>query len=437
MRKRSYPVIDLFAGPGGLGEGFSSVQRSRVPRFKSLVAIEQDEYAHKTLHLRHFIREFPSGRIPEEYYSYLAGELTRDELQAIFPEQWRAAEGSALKLSLGNENHDFVKKLVTKRLRGHKKWVLVGGPPCQAYSLVGRSRRANDPEFENDNKHFLYREYLKIIIDHQPPVFVMENVKGLLSAKVAGMPVIEKILTDLARPKAAISNRRNGLRYRLFSLSEKGEYSEGASRTSFIVRAENHGVPQARHRMFILGIRSDINIEPESLKKQVSNSVEEIIGDLPPIRSGVSKEEDSFDSWSGIVSGVRDRRWFKDAFKYRSIAGKKHLPTSRYSDVPTSPNAMNNWFTDKRLRAITGHEARSHMRLDLQRYLFSALYAKASGASPRLADFPRELLPKHRNVKAGTAGKNVLRPLPSAVVRSCLHDGDVSHFKRRPLFYPL
>ncbi len=221
MSNPYYPVIDLFAGPGGLGEGFSCVRK--VPGFKSIVAIERDEYAHKTLHLRHFIREFGGDQIPEQYYSYLAGKLTRDDLRAAFPKQWSSAEESAPRLSLGRKNHDSVKGLVSTRLQGHKKWVLVGGPPCQAYSLVGRSRRANDPDFEEDEKHLLYREYLKIIADHKPPVFVMENVKGLLSAKVNGTPVIKKILDGLANPEAAPSRCKNGLSYRLFSLTERGE----------------------------------------------------------------------------------------------------------------------------------------------------------------------------------------------------------------------
>lgn len=409
MSAPHYPVIDLFAGPGGLGEGFSCVGDGKVPRFKSLAAIERDEYAHKTLHLRHFLREFDDGQIPSEYYAYLAGDLTREELESAFPEEWQSANESALRISLGEESHDFVKKLVSERLRGHKKWALVGGPPCQAYSLVGRSRRANDPDFEKDEKHFLYREYLKIITDHQPPVFVMENVKGLLSAKVDGKPVIDRILGDLANPKAATSDCENGLSYRLFSLTERGELTEGASPGSFIVRAEEYGVPQARHRMFILGIRSDLSIEPEILQKQKSPSVEDVIGDLPAIRSGISKEPDSFNAWLETISEVWGHDWFKGAFDDESVArfaaGANLMPASRFSTECTRPHVMSDWFCDGNLQCITGHDARSHMRSDLQRYLFSALYAQKTGVSPKLNDFPDELLPNHRNVEAGKAGK--------------------------------
>lgn len=167
-----------------------------------------------------------------------------------------------------------------------------GGPPCQAYSLAGRSRRANDSEFEQDEKHFLYKEYLKIIIDHHPPVFVMENVKGLLSAKIEGESVLQKILRDLSKPKAAVEKNDNGLSYHLYSLAEKGVFQEDADPSAFIVKAEEYGVPQACHRMFILGIRSDLKIEPEILQKETAPSVKDVIGTLPKIRSGISKGTD-------------------------------------------------------------------------------------------------------------------------------------------------
>ena len=144
---------------------------------------------------------------------------------------------------------------------------MIGGPPCQAYSVVGRSRMMGNPDFEADERHFLYREYLKIIIDHMPPVFVMENVKGLLSAQVNGEPMIDKIVNDLSSPVRAIKGSNNGLNYRLYSLSCSGGIKDDIDLRRFIVEAEKYGVPQARHRMFILGIRSDINIRPSILKE--------------------------------------------------------------------------------------------------------------------------------------------------------------------------
>lgn len=400
-----YPVVDLFAGPGGLGEGFASVRRGRKRVFKSLVSIEQDAYAHRTLHLRHFLREFEEGNAPQAYYDYLAGLFTREELKEKYGQQWVAAEQSAWHVSLGKENHDAVRKGLNSKLKGSKKWVLVGGPPCQAYSLVGRSRRANDPDFEKDEKHFLYKEYLRIIIDHKPPVFVMENVKGLLSSRVDGKPVIEKILADLSRPKKAISGRNNGLHYRLYSLTETGELGEQASPRSFLVRAEDYGVPQARHRMFIVGVRSDLKVSPKILAKKQAPSVFDVISDLPRIRSGISKEPDSFAKWSGVISSARSEPWFQKNFNPRDLPGKLRLAKERFSTTPTRPKQMAEWFSDANQSFLSGHDARAHMRSDLHRYLFAALYAQSWESSPKLGDFPRKLLPKHKNVEAGKAGK--------------------------------
>ena len=183
----NFPVVDLFAGPGGLGEGFTTLKNHDGSRaFDSVASIERDEFAHQTLHLRHFVRAFPEGQLPKEYYEYLPGNLTKKSLYQSFPIQKNHADQSALKISLGDEDADTVHQRISDRLKGAKLWALVGGPTCQAYSLVGRSRMKNDPSFAEDKRHFLYKEYLSIIAKHSPPVFVMENVKGLLSSKVGG-----------------------------------------------------------------------------------------------------------------------------------------------------------------------------------------------------------------------------------------------------------
>lgn len=261
MRKSAYPLVDVFAGPGGLGEGFSSLSRGKSDScFRSAVSIEQDEFAHKTLLLRHFLKAFKGKELPDDYYRYLRGDITVDELYELHPKEKKHADRSAIRISLGSENHNHVRRLITDRLKKIKKWALVGGPPCQAYSLVGRSRMMGDPEFEKDERHFLYREYLRIIIDHAPPVFVMENVKGLLSARVKGELVINRIISDLTAPKDALGMSSNGLGYKLYSLSEDELPGMEVDPRLFLVRAEQYGVPQARHRMFIVGIRKDIDV---------------------------------------------------------------------------------------------------------------------------------------------------------------------------------
>ena len=175
----TYPIVDLFAGPGGLGEGFAGVTGlDGKLRFRSAASIEDNQFAYKTLLLRHFFRAFPPGEAPASYYRYLGGGIDAEELFRAHPKQLSGAEKSALEISLGSENHEKVRKIIDDRLAGQRKWVLMGGPPCQAYSMAGRSRMTGKKNFDKDERHFLYKEYLKIIIDHRPPVFVMENVKG-------------------------------------------------------------------------------------------------------------------------------------------------------------------------------------------------------------------------------------------------------------------
>ena len=135
---------------------------------------------------------FRTSSSPTTTIATFAGDIGRDELYRNHREEFLEAKKSALKISLGPNSHAEVKRIISGKLKGQQKWALVGGPPCQAYSIVGRSRMMGDPDFEEDERHTLYLEYLKIIIDHQPPVFVMENVKGMLSARINGKPAITR-----------------------------------------------------------------------------------------------------------------------------------------------------------------------------------------------------------------------------------------------------
>lgn len=419
-RKAAYPLVDVFAGPGGLGEGFLSLRRGEKDAcFNSAVSIEQDEIAHRTLFLRHFLRSFSGSELPEDYYRYLSQEIALDELYELHPKQKLHAKQSAIRISLGPDNHERVRNLISKRLRAKKKWALVGGPPCQAYSLVGRSRMMGDPEFEDDERHFLYREYLRIIIDHAPPVFVMENVKGLLSARAKGELVINRIIADLTSPKDALGMSSNGLGYKLYSLSEDEVPGIEADPRMFLVRAEEYGVPQARHRMFIVGIRNDIEVSPGRLRPQKPPTLKQTIGSLPKIRSGISKGEDSYEKWRSEIEGLdpaavrkelNGHRYASDLIELISIDLAQPLrslmkSSSRYPARPRHRHDVLNSIYDPNLRVLDGHESRSHMPSDLRRYAFAASFASVTGKSPKLVDFPQSLLPDHANVDEGRAGK--------------------------------
>lgn len=420
QRFPAYKVVDLFAGPGGLGEGFaSSVDEKGCSRFTSVVSIERDEFSHQTLLLRHFIRQFPEGEVPDDYYAFLAGDISRDQLYRRYPAAHRHAASSALQISLGSESHGQVQEIIRERIGGSRRWALVGGPPCQAYSLVGRSRMMGRSDFEKDERHTLYLEYLRIIADHRPPVFVMENVKGLLSATIEGKSAIARIVRDLSRPNTAIPDAPSDLTYRLYSLAEEDMANEEVDPRLFVVRAEEYGIPQARHRMFIVGIRSDLNVRPGVLKKMAAPTVQETIGSLPSIRSGLSKEKDSATAWLSelrAISSMNVRRQLNGAtyagevaraLDFRNLIEVKSpraVSSARYPMRRPAHDVLRSLY-DERLSVLTAHEARSHMASDLRRYLYAATFAQKTGRSPKLADFPESLLPEHRNVELGRSGK--------------------------------
>lgn len=419
-RSPPYPVVDLFAGPGGLGEGFASSTDSRMQRrFRSVVSIERDTASHQTLKLRHFFRYFSTDEAPDDYYDFLAGHITQAELYTRHPAAHAHAARSALRISLGADKHAEVREIIRDRLAGRKRWVLVGGPPCQAYSLVGRSRMKGDPRFGSDEKHTLYLEYLRIIADHRPPIFVMENVKGLLSATINGKSTINRIVRDLQRPATAIPGAPAGLTYGLYSLTEEGAAEGEVDPRLFLVRAEDHGIPQARHRMFIVGIRSDLTVRPSILRKMTAPTVRDTINSLPAIRSGLSKEKDSQNAWLSAIrriSSMNIRGHLNGATYAGPVARElrfKKLVELRSPRSTSSDRYVMRWpkhevlrsLYDERLTVLTAHEARSHMASDLRRYLYAATFAQETGRSPKLADFPANLLPDHQNVEEGRSGK--------------------------------
>jgi len=414
---KAIPCIDLFAGPGGLGEGFSSLTNIRQKSiFQIVLSIEKDPHAYQTLLLRSFFRQFQRGRVPVEYYEYLAGKVSRQDLFSSYPMQAKAAGREAWLAELGSEEtpDSLVDERITEALSERKDWLLIGGPPCQAYSLVGRSRmRGEDAEkHETDHRHFLYREYLRILAVHRPPVFIMENVKGLLSATVKKERTFQRIRADLAHPAAALDekSKEDRLEYRLVSMvNPAGNLLGEFEPEDFVVRTEKFGIPQARHRIIILGIRSDIQKISRALTPSEAPNIDDVIRDLPRLRSGLSKQEDSSEAWREAVKGIVDEKWFSngcitDDMRQALIVaanriranlnrGDEYFPSSR------RPSHYPDWFFDPKLGGVLNHASRGHISADLHRYLFASVFAQENGRAPLLQDFPKPLLPKHKNVR--------------------------------------
>ncbi|MFM7851487.1 MAG: DNA cytosine methyltransferase [Flammeovirgaceae bacterium] len=426
------PVIDIFAGPGGLGEGFSSLLDSEGKRkFKIALSIEKDFFAHQTLTLRSFFRQFEPKKAPHDYYEFVKGKISLDELYKKWPKQALHAQEEAWNATLGNgEDATSVKevdKKIEAALGGSSSWMLIGGPPCQAYSVVGRSRRREMVlDEEIDERVGLYKQYLRILAVHSPAVFVMENVKGLLSAETKESPVFTKILNDLSDPvQAYLSDfKRNGKQlncpgYRIYSLvmRPKSFDLEGNpvfDQKNFIIQAEKYGVPQTRHRVILLGIRKELNCTPKTLKSQAEVPISAVLSGLPRLRSKLSKVEDSVAAWRDMIKQIQkndllaglDKETKDEIAKQLDQIRSPHQETGA-EYIPSNVNSdyRDDWYLDTDIEGVCNHSSRGHMESDLLRYFFISCYGKVKKTSPKLEDFPHALLPNHKNVNEGINDK--------------------------------
>lgn len=423
------PVIDLFAGPGGLGEGFSAYKFDNSHTFKIRLSVEKDAIAHETLKLRAFYRYFIHAKlpVPEEYYQYLQGKINRDTLYAKHHEAKGCSDAEAICAELGGDDFpdDYFDEKIQTALNNEKKWLLIGGPPCQAYSLVGRSRMLGalkdtdgeliekGQEFFDDHRHKLYQQYLRIIAKHSPSIFVMENVKGILSSKLNDEDIFPVILKDLQNPALAAKAHHWGkvanYSYKTISFVTGKEPKKNSD---YLIKAETYSIPQARHRVIILGIRDDIwksinghVLSLIKLKKEVN--VAKILGNMPKIRSNFSKRKSATSvDWQNYLSDAKKMGWFyeidsdvRKIIRATDTARKKEnleIKSNEYKECRLEIFA--GWYDDKHLTYLCNHESRTHMDSDLYRYLFASAYGQAKNVSPCLKDFPVELLPEHKNV---------------------------------------
>jgi len=423
MGTKTIPVIDLFAGPGGLAEGFSSVFKNNKRVFDIKLSIEKDENAHKTLELRSFYRQFEKGNAPKEYYELIkesnlsSREVKRQELFEKYPKEAEKARTEAWCCELGNKNfpNEEIDNRIQAGLGDRKDWVLIGGPPCQAYSLVGRSRVGGIDN--QDHRVYLYKEYLRIIAKHHPAIFVMENVKGLLSAKVGEERVFDWMLKDLKDPGSVFEGFETPT-YKIHSLVVEDVKKD----RDYLIKAEDYGVPQKRHRVILLGIREDVNESPEQLKKKAEVCLEDVIADLPRIRSGLNRKfshlkngkrkysnvVDSQKEWAQLINNFKNDIVTWNGFTKKEVPNKISAPKNgigaEYLDGETIPKKLYKWYTDKRLKGIPNHESRSHLVEDLNRYLFAAIYTNKYKKFPRMADYEKHgegLLPDHKSATSG------------------------------------
>ena len=422
---RRVAVVDLFAGPGGLAEGFAACRRQDGRRrYRIALSVEKDPVAHRTLLLRAFLRKFATG-FPPEYYDFLNGVVPEEpDWAKLSPGRWADACDETRCLELGSyEAGDFLRDRIARLRAEHEgRTVLLGGPPCQAYSVIGRSRNAGNAGYnaDADDRQSLYEQYVDVLLRLQPAVAVMENVRGMLSAHRNGDPIFPEVIRRLRH-----TGGMDG--YRLFALASRSgarSWHDGMHPEDFLVNAEAHGVPQARHRVFVICVRADVaaalaeehlpRLEPDP--DTVPLGV--IVGAMPRLRSRLSRGDDP-GSWQDAVraahtsiaanqptmsnsEAARFRRALARALAtanesappWRNARGETLLPTG-------CPRDLREWIYDEQVRTLPNNETRAHMAADLARYLFAAAFGCAFRRSPKTFDFPAALMAGHANWHTG------------------------------------
>lgn len=249
MAKRKYTFIDLFAGCGGLSEGFYR------QGFKALAHVEIDHWACETLRTR------------MKYYGY------QDYDKEVIEHDITS---------------DDILEKIDNAVKGRNVDVIIGGPPCQAYSTAGRVR--DGKRMASDPRNYLFESYVKILDYYSPKFFVFENVTGLLSAQVKNAPIFPKVLKALGNKYKVIGNPE-----------------------VLVHNTADYGVPQLRKRVIIIGVRKDINKSAEELYESIikthwnpetpSNEkkrkkrfvdVRQAIGDLPFVEPGHDASTEKF-----------------------------------------------------------------------------------------------------------------------------------------------
>lgn len=289
-----YKMIDLFAGCGGLEDGFL-----QSGRFEDVAAVEWLQPQVKTL----IHRLETKWGIADAKERVMCFDIQKEEElfggwedDSTAPSRELLPNGKASRYKTGPYGSGKGLDYFVNRAGGID--LIIGGPPCQAYSVAGRVR--DEKGMQDDYRNYLFEHYLSVVNRYQPKVFVFENVPGLLSAMPDGTPIIDLIRHGF-----------EGIGYEVVDDIKK--YAK--------VNASDYGVPQHRERLIILGIRKNICDDPQKIlhefytellpkhkvKKRVT--VKEAIDDLPKIYPII--DEDAKPSRIGYTSPKCKTTWHR------------------------------------------------------------------------------------------------------------------------------
>jgi len=250
--KNEFTVIDLFAGAGGLSEGFFRTG------YRFLSHVEMDKYSSMTLETRAIYHALKMNGMQDIYYSYISGEISREDLLNEGKKLFDC--DTIIQAEISNESEKAIIKRITEMMKKYSVKnvdIITGGPPCQPYSIVGRNR--NSEKMRKDPRNYLYRHYLFFIKHFRPSIFLFENVPGIKSA-------------------------RNGRIYReLLKTAEKLGYHVEEK----ILDARDFFVLQKRLRVILIGWRTEYSLAyPDFTSVKHNYTVSCLLDDLPPLSPG-------------------------------------------------------------------------------------------------------------------------------------------------------
>jgi DNA (cytosine-5)-methyltransferase 1 len=206
--------------------------------------------------------------------------------------------------------------------------------------------------------------------------------------------------------------------------------SENNKGFDYLIKSENYGVPQKRHRVILLGIRNDIKKKPGILTPfDEMVSLKSVIDNLPEIRSGINRKflrseiingkkkrvyqnlNDSANQWKKLINNYRSEIIKWNGFSSDEFPDVVNIPTNdkgaefvKCRNTLSKKHPLYSWYIDARLKGVSNHESRTHLVEDLKRYLFASIYTARYKSFPRMSDYARhgeELLPDHENAKSG------------------------------------
>jgi DNA (cytosine-5)-methyltransferase 1 len=242
----------LFAGAGGLSEGFVRAG------FTPLAHIEMDKYACDTLRTRAAFHWLKNNGLLQRYKEYLEEKQEKEDGSKLWKQVPKEVIDTIVQAEIGKATIEDILTKIDKLTSNRRVDVIVGGPPCQAYSVAGRARMGR--AVENDPRNELYKYYVKFLEHYQPEMFVFENVLGIRTAK-GGRP-----FEDLKR------------------LVRKAGYTM----QDHIQIASEHGVLQRRQRVIIVGWKNDTAFHYPDLKpeKNTYQVMKDLFVDLPERKHG-------------------------------------------------------------------------------------------------------------------------------------------------------